>query len=191
MSVAIFVAMTHDNERIALLVMDVQPGILDRLSNKDEYLANVTATVNAARELRVPVIHVVVGFRPGAPEAVGTFKERAAMFTDPRPVLTPADGEVVVTKRRVSAFTGSDLEVILRAQGIRHLVLAGVATGGVVLSTVREAADKDYRLTVLSDLCADYDPEVHSVLIARILPRQAAVMTAEEWLGNVQIGDGN
>ncbi len=85
--------------------------------------------------------------------------------------------EVVVTKRRVSAFSGSDLEVVLRAQGIQHLVLTGIATSGVVLSTLREAADKDYRLTVLADCCADGDEEVHRVLTTKVFPRQADVLT--------------
>ena len=52
----------------------------------------------------------------------------------------------MVTKLRASAFTGSDLEIILRAQGINHLVLSGLVTSGVVLSTLLEAADKDYIL---------------------------------------------
>jgi nicotinamidase-related amidase len=69
----------------------------------------------------------------------------------------------------------------LRAQGIQHLVLTGIATGGVVLSTVREAADKDYRITVLSDGCADADPEIHHILTTKIFPRQADVITVEEW----------
>ena len=71
------------------------------------------------------------------------------------PDLAPADGDVLVTKIRVSAFAGSDLEVVLRSRGITRLVLAGIATSGVILSTVREAADRDYRLTVLSDAVAD------------------------------------
>ena len=71
------------------------------------------------------------------------------------PAIAPQAGDITCVKRRVSAFTGSDLEVVLRAQDIRHLVLAGVATSGVVLSTVREAGDKDFRITVLSDCCAD------------------------------------
>ena len=87
----------------------------------------------------------------------------------------------MVTKRRVSAFAGSDLEVILRAHRIEHLVLTGFATSGVVLSTLREAADKDYRLSVLSDGCADLDEEVHNVLLNKIFPRQAEVMTAQQW----------
>jgi len=92
------------------------------------------------------------------------------------------DHDIVVVKRRVSAFTGSDLEVVLRGRGIGHLVLAGISTSGVVLSTVREAADKDYQLTVLKDICADVDPEVHAVLVDKVFPRQATVMTTEEWM---------
>ena len=74
--------------------------------------------------------------------------------------VAPREGEPVVTKLRVSAFAGSDLEVLLRSMGIDSLVLSGIATSGVVLSTLREAADKDYRLTVLSDACLDADAEV-------------------------------
>ena len=81
----------------------------------------------------------------------------------------------------MSAFTGSDLEVVLRSGRIEHLVLTGFATGGVVLSTLREAADKDFRLTVLSDGCADRDEEVHTVLLTKVFPRQADVMTVAEW----------
>ena len=88
---------------------------------------------------------------------------------------------MIVTKRRVSAFAGSDLEVVLRAQGIRHLVLAGIATSGVVLSTVRLAADLDYQLTVLADGCLDADPEVHRVLVGKVFPRQAEVTSITDW----------
>jgi nicotinamidase-related amidase len=90
-------------------------------------------------------------------------------------------GDIVVTKRRVGAFIGSELEVVLRAQNIDHLVLSGIATSGVVLSTLRAAADMDYPLTVLSDCCADGDHEVHRVLLTKVFPRQADVLTAAEW----------
>ena len=86
----------------------------------------------------------------------------ADALVNPIPVLTCTETDVVVTRRRVSAFTGSDLEIILRAKNIDHLVLTGISTSGVVLSTVREAVDKDYLLTVVSDLCADRDEEVHA-----------------------------
>ena len=174
--------MPNDTQSTALLVMDVQPGIVERVADKDAYLARVTAAMEHARSAGIRVIQVVVGFRPGAPEASPMFREHAARLIDPRPLLTPAEGEIVVTKRRVSAFTGSDLEVVLRTNGIRHLVLSGIATSGVVLSTIREAADKDYELTVLSDVCADTDAEVHRVLTTKIFPRQGKVMTGAEWV---------
>jgi nicotinamidase-related amidase len=62
-----------------------------------------------------------------------------------------------------------------------HLVLAGVATSGVVLSTVRLAADLDYRLTVLADCCWDRDPDLHRILLERVFPAQADVLNAADW----------
>jgi nicotinamidase-related amidase len=94
----------------------------------------------------------------------------------------------VVTKRRVSAFAGSDLDFVLRAGGIDSLVLTGIATSGVVLSTLRQAADLDFELTVLSDACADGDEEVHRVLIEKVFPRQAAVITVADWAGGLAAG---
>ena len=93
--------------------------------------------------------------------------------------LAPQPGDVTVVKRRVSAFAGSDLQVVLRSRRIGTLVLCGIATSGVVLSTLREAADRDYRLVVISDGCLDADPEVHQVLTEKLFPRQADVLTIE------------
>ena len=176
-------------QRSALLVMDVQPGIIERVADSAAFLARVSDAVGAARSHAIPVIHVVVGFRPGMPEVSaqnqsfsGLKQQAPAFLIDPRPLITPEGNEVVVTKRRVSGFAGSDLEVVLRAGELRHLVLCGIATSGVVLSTLREAADKDYRLTVLADLCADTDAEVHAVLTGKVFPRQARVTTGAEWI---------
>lgn len=184
--------MTDEADPCALLVMDVQPRIIDRVPDPAAYLTRVAEVVRAARGHAVPVIHVVVGFRPGMPEVSarnqafsGIKQQGAALLADPRPAITPEGSDVVVIKRRVSAFTGSDLEVVLRAGEIRHLVLCGIATSGVVLSTVREAADKDYRLTVLADLCADTDAEVHAVLTGKVFPRQARVMNAADWVAGL------
>lgn len=178
----------------ALLVMDMQSSILDRLPTAKSFVANVAKAIASAREKSIPVIYVVVGFRAGAPEisagnksfsAMGG-KERwtaefAAQWMQIHPDIAPQDGDIVVTKRRVSAFTGSDLEVVLRGQDIRHMVLTGIATSGVVLSTLREAADKDYQLTVIEDCCADGDEEVHRVLTTKVFPRQGEVISLEQW----------
>jgi nicotinamidase-related amidase len=104
------------------------------------------------------------------------------------PSLAPQRGDIVVDKKRVSAFAGSDLDMIMRAQGVRTLVLTGIATSGVVLSTLRQAADMDYGLTVLRDGCADADEEVNRVLLDKVFPRQADVLTVDEWIAGVEAG---
>jgi nicotinamidase-related amidase len=145
--------------------------------------------IAAARAHEIPVIYVVVGFRPGFPEIdprnkiFGGIRERLGGGPNEiHPDVAPAPGDVVVTKRRVSAFAGSDLEMVLRAQGIGHLVLTGIATSGVVLSTLRQAADLDFELTVLADACLDGDPEVHRVLTEKVFPRQATVLPVADWV---------
>jgi nicotinamidase-related amidase len=122
------------------------------------------------------------------PAAFAAMAERGDAMTQDHPAtqvheaLEPRPDEPVVVKRRVSAFSGSDLDVLLRAAGAGTLVLAGIATSGVVLSTLRQAADLDYRLVVLSDACADRDPEVHRVLLEKVFPRQALVTETDEWI---------
>jgi nicotinamidase-related amidase len=175
-----------------LLVMDVQREIVGRFADDDGYLPRLSGAIEMARAAGIPVIYVIVGFRRGHPEISAsnrTFAAAAAAgrFTegDPgaeiHPAVAPLPGDPVVTKRRVSAFTGSDLEVLLRGLGAGTLVLTGIATSGVVLSTLRQAADLDYRLVVLSDACLDADPEVHRVLTEKVFPRQADVLTVAEW----------
>jgi len=167
--------------------------MVDGLANKEEYVQKIQRTIDAARANNIPVIYVVIGFRPNMPEFNPRSKGLRALrdtgvadaLVNPIPVLTLTEMDVVVTRRRVSAFTGSDLEILLRAKKIDHLVLTGISTSGVVLSTVREAVDKDYLLTVVSDLCADRDEEVHRVLTEKVFPRHADVLTSTEWLGRL------
>lgn len=183
--------MTQANK--ALLVMDMQSSIVGMLSNAENLISNMAKAIAAARKHDVPVIYVVVGFRRGLPEismnnkSFSAAKERMANvdvheWIKIHPGIAPQEHDIVVTKRRISAFVGSDLEVVLRGQNIHHLVLTGIATSGVVLSTFCEAADKDFQLTVLEDCCADRDEEVHRVLTTKIFPRQAEVVAVAEWL---------
>ena len=93
------------------------------------------------------------------------------------PAAAPREGEPIVGKHRISPFVGTDLETLLRANGVDTLVLAGVHTSGVVLSTVRHASDLDYRLVVVRDCCADPNAELHAMLLDVVL---AAVVTTAE-----------
>ena len=182
---------TLKNQDTALLVMDVQKFTVNALSNSTPFLDAVSKSIQIARSNKIPVIYAVIGFRKGYPEISpsnkafsqsknGGFRFDEQVVKVPMQVA-PQPEDIIVTKKRVSAFTGSDLEIVLSSLGIKHLVLAGIATSGVVLSTLREAADKDYILTVLSDNCADRDEEVHRILMTKIFPKQADVITSEEW----------
>ena len=94
--------------------------------------------------------------------------------------MAPHEGDIIVRKTRVGAFSTTDLAQQLADRGIDTLILAGISTSGVVLSTVRDGADRDYALYVLSDATADGDAAVHACLMEKVFPRQAKVITVAE-----------
>jgi nicotinamidase-related amidase len=180
-----------DSANTVVLSMDFQNDIVAGfVQASPEVLERAGRVLEAARAAAIPVVHIVVQFRKGHPEVAtrGLFKMvkdsnrliEGTPGAEIHPAVAARDGDIVVTKRRVSAFAGSDLECVLRAAGRTHLVLFGIATSGVVLSTVRAAADLDFTMNVVSDCCADREADVHQFLIERIFPRMAAAMTAEE-----------
>ncbi|GEO27550.1 hypothetical protein AAC03nite_33350 [Alicyclobacillus acidoterrestris] len=180
----------------ALLVMDMQNGIVSRFQENQAMMNAVQKSVEVARQKGIPVIFVRVAFSEGYPEvspknkAFSQVQQMGGMTvseyaTQIHESVPPRTGEPIVTKYRVSAFAGSNLEVILRAKQIDTLILTGIATSGVVLSTLREAADKDFAITVLEDACADPDSEVHRVLMEKVFPRQATVQTVDEWVNTL------
>lgn len=185
-------------ERSALLVMDCQNSILDNyLPANPGLIATARQALEAARKAGLRIIYVVIGFRDGYPEVSPNNKSFGALSQSGRfkpgsqgaeihPDLSPREGDLVTTKHRISAFAGSDLEMLLRAAGIERMVLAGVATSGVVLSTLRQAADMDFKLTVLKDACLDADPAVHACLMDKVFPRQAEVMDVATWAASLE-----
>ena len=182
-----------NNQEKAFLVMDMQISITNRYEKANSVIDNIKKSMMYAREEGIPIIYVVVGFRPNMPEVSAnnkTFyatKQRVGNMDTSElmkihPDLTPMPDDIVVTKHRFSAFSGSDLDMILRSMNIKHLILSGIATSGVVLSTLREASDKDFILTVLSDACADTDTDIHDTLMLKIFPAQAEVISTKEWI---------
>lgn len=188
-----------DPKTSALLVMDYQVGIVEGYaSDQQALLARTAQVIAAARQVKMAIIYVVVGFRAGYPEV----SERNLSFSAIRqssrfspqdeaaeihPTVTPQAGDIVVTKHRVSAFAGTDLDMILRANNIETMVLTGIATSGVILSTTRHGADADYRIVILRDCCEDRDPEVHRVLMDKVFPRQAAVVESAALLQALKV----
>jgi ureidoacrylate peracid hydrolase len=91
--------------------------------------------------------------------------------------LGPAD--MSVEKVAYSAFYMSRLEWVLNRAGVRRLLVSGIVTNGGVASTVRDAAVRDYEVTVLSDGCAAFDPHTHDVAIEALRPVARIATVAE------------
>jgi nicotinamidase-related amidase len=188
---------TIDPARTAVLSMDCQAGIVSIYTRegKNAFLARVARVLNHARATGMTVIHVQVGFRPGLPEvssrnalfgAIKSSEQHQRLFKEPLgaipDAIAPQGDEIVITKRRISAFTGTDLAMVLRARDIDTLIVLGIATSGVVLSTLVEAADADYRLAVIGDCCADLDAALHECLIQRFFPTRGTVFSSEGFI---------
>src|SRR5277367_3424906 len=154
-----------DPRSAALLVMDYQVDALTRFmtaAQSADAVACVPDLIATARDAGIMVIHVVVAFRPGHPEVSPRNRLFSALKANGMAVAgsegaaihaaaAAREGEPIVVKHSISPFVGTDLETLLRANGIDTLVLAGVHTSGVLLSTVRHAGDLDYRLVVVRD----------------------------------------
>jgi nicotinamidase-related amidase len=182
-----------DPKKTALLLMDYQSGIIGRIPNSDALLERAAQTIVAARRHGVCVGYVRVAFDEADVKAIPTTNKafsRLAQtidaFRSDAPAtqidarVSPQPGDIIVRKTRVGAFLTTNLNQRLELAGITTLILAGISTSGVVLSTVRDAADRDYHLFVVSDACADPDPEIHEFLLNRIYPNQADVIASAD-----------
>ncbi len=189
--------MNPKNSKTVLLVMDIQNLMMSYLLDSEPLLNKIEKAIAGAREAGVTVVYVTLSFRDGHPEIhsehqrFGQIKNSKLMFTPAHEgtavhtAIEPLPTDIIVSKKRVSAFAGSDLEIILRAHKAESLVLSGFSSTGVVLSTLREAADKDYHVTVLSDACADPEQEVHDFLVKKVFPFSGEVATTDEWLSKI------
>ncbi|MEV6641711.1 cysteine hydrolase [Amycolatopsis sp. NPDC051371] len=190
---------TLDPNRTALLVMDYQNGIVGQLPGSGALLDRVSTVIDDVRGRGAHVGWVRVGFEDAEFEAIpetsmfapyaASAEHRAVMRADGpatqiHPKLAPRPEDVQVRKIRVGAFTTTDLGQQLEKRGITTLVLAGISTSGVVLSTVREAMDRDYRIVVLRDACADRDQATHDFLTGTLFPRTATVVDVAELSGH-------
>jgi nicotinamidase-related amidase len=158
-----------DPAKTAVLSMDMQTAIVSiYVGGDDAFTPRAAQVLGRCRERGMTIIHVQVGFRPGLPEisprsalfnAIRTNPQRQQLFQGEggkiHPAVAPVGEDIVITKHRISAFMGTDLDMILRAKEIDTLVMFGIATSGVVLSTLLDAVDADYRVIVIKDCCAD------------------------------------
>jgi nicotinamidase-related amidase len=183
-----------NSPRSAIVSLDLQVGVVSHYVKDEALMQRVAHVLRVLRDRGLMVIHVKVAFRPGVPEASSrNFFLSAVRASLPHqrffenesgrihPAAAPSNGDLVVTKSRVSAFAGTDLDQLLRANDRDTLIVFGILTSGAVLSTVLEAADKDYRLFVIKDCCVDADETLHTSLMDNVFPRQATILSANDF----------
>ncbi|MGW2088117.1 cysteine hydrolase [Streptomyces sp. NPDC001880] len=188
-------ALALDPAHTALLVMDCQPAILAALPDGGEYEALVGRVEGAIADVRAKggtIAYVRLGFTEADWVAIPAVNRsfaplaqyRVMHHEDPATAinerLAPQDCDIVVRKIRYGGMSTTDLDQQLRRHGITTLIVSGVSTSGAVLSTVVDAADRDYRLYVLSDGVADPDTEVHNLLLHRVFPSRAHIIDTAE-----------
>jgi nicotinamidase-related amidase len=186
----------------AVVLMDIQQGIVEGYVPPDSTILERARTARqVARDLGHLNVLVRVGFRDNYPDVSSGNKifsgaaQHGLMRDDSESTRLHASldisaDDVIVTKRRVGAFHGTDLDLILRSQGISRLIVGGIATSGVVLSTVRAAADLDYEIYVLEDCCVDPVESVHQALMEHVFPVQAEVVTSQWYAEHAGSIDG-
>ncbi len=164
-----------DPRTLALLVYDMQVGVLAQIADGDRVLERVEQLLGAARERGVRTIFLRHYFMPT--ELAGVYQlrqakvwQRQARAADTRPLipygspgfalapeLEPRPGEAVIDKITMSAFEGTPLDIVLRDCGVRAYVIAGVALEIGIEPTVRHSADLGYVPVVVRDACGAGD----------------------------------
>ena len=164
-----------DPATLALLVYDMQVGVLAQIADGDRVLANVLRVLEVARERRVRTLFLRHYFMPT--ELAGVYQLRQAKVWQGKaraadtvpliphgspgfalaPELAPRPGEAVLDKITMSAFEGTPLDIVLRDCGVRAYLIAGVAIEVGIEPTVRHSADLGYVPVVVRDACGAGD----------------------------------
>jgi len=176
--------------RTALLVMHYQTDIMELFpSVAPALLANTRQLCDAARHAGVSVYFAKIHFSPGYPEVSPLNKngqgiKQLDLFVHDRisPELGRREDEPIVIAHRASVFFGTDLQLRLSAQGIDTLIMVGVASTGVMLSSIAHASDADYRLLTVKDCCYDPDSVVHEHLFATAFESRTTVLSLDQAL---------
>ena len=178
--------------RTALLVVDMQkdfctPGFGAEKAGRDLSMArsvipHIARLLEGARKVGVTIGHVGFGTEPDHGSDSGSWlaKRREATVSSDTLCLTgtegaefveelrPSPGEIVVTKRRYSAFTGTELDLRLRARRIETVIVTGVSTNACVETTARAAFELGYYLCVPPDACGSWDRDLHEATLANV-----------------------
>jgi nicotinamidase-related amidase len=196
-------AETCNPRRTALLVYDMQVGIIGQIQGGPELVARVKVVLEAVRAVGLRVFFMRHMSLPK--EASGVFQLRMAMawqrvssVEDVQPwflrdsggfqlvpELNPLPGEVVFDKITMSAFEGTPLDIALRDCGINSFIIVGVATEIGIEPTVRHGADLGYIPIVVTDACGTGHPEAADRAFASMRFMGDAIVTDIQTMTNV------
>lgn len=168
----VLVALHYQNE-VMHAAGKIKVGVAEDAANRGTLVSNAARLLTLARKAGIPVVSVRIAFRPDHADVVpnctifrnviaGKAMIDGSWGAEFHEGLGPRDGEFVVKHSRVNAFHGSQLEEVLRVLRADRLIVAGVATNSVVLTTVACAADMGYEVTVVQDACSSGNPALHA-----------------------------
>lgn len=173
----------------ALVVIDLQKGIvgMPTVHPAADIVARSAALAGAFRAAGLPVVLVnVTGGAPGRTAVAWPAGSRPEDWTELVPELHAQAGDILVTKQRWGAFTGTILDGELRKRGATQIVLAGIATSFGVESTARFAHELGYNVVLITDAMTDRDPDAHQRALEKIFPRLGELATTDELLAALQ-----
>ena len=158
----------------ALISIDLQKGIvaMPTVHPASEILARTAQIARAFRARMYPVVLVnVAGMSPARSEAPRPKLNFPPDWTDLAPELDAQPTDHLVTKHRIGAFIGTDLDQYLRQRKVTQVFLAGIATTFGVESTARSAHDLGYNVVFVTDAMTDRDPDAHRNAVEKLFPR--------------------
>lgn len=177
----------------ALLLLDYKDLVIRKIGLRAEQAVKKAADMRVwAEKMGITVIHGLVDFHGVPPYATSKEAPRLSALAasvkvtgdDRSPdLIAPQAGEGVFKRRmgKISALQSPGIEQFLQDKGIRSLIIAGLSTGGCVLRTSFDAADKEYVVTILEDACADAKNEVHAFYFQNVFQRTSFVSTSREF----------
>ncbi|AYG62989.1 isochorismatase family protein [Rhizobium jaguaris] len=177
-------ALTTLDRKTALIVVDLQKGIIDApfIEPIVPVIDRSATLLRAFRKRNLPVILVnAAGGAPGRTEQPRRHTEPLPVgFTDFIPQIDQQPTDIVVTKRSWGAFATTDLDYRLKFLDVTQVVIIGVATGTGVEATARQAYEAGFNVALVVDAMTDTRPEAHEYSIRNIFPRLGETATTED-----------
>ncbi|MBO8181908.1 MAG: cysteine hydrolase [Archaeoglobus sp.] len=176
--------------RPALIVIDMIKG--NKPFFKETHrriIPNIRRTIEECRKLGIPVIYANDSYIES--DWIFNFMAKHAVRgTEGVEVieeLKPEKGDIVIEKRRFSAFFRTDLDITLRELGIDTVALAGINTHVCVLATAFDAVSSDFRVILLDDCCASHKEEIHEFITKKFRGMPAfKILSSEEFLSEIK-----